>query len=179
MAFQIFRADQHPFEVSTVTLDQVPWFKGNEVAACLGYANPQQALRTNVDEDDRKTYAELAEGVLPGSTLPKQQPHEVSPPARRGRPPGSKDKAPRKRPARAVSPEVHEAPRPVTRRAPKRAPRRVQIVEEESDYSSAEDVPPSPRTRRHQEWTAYRQQQADTHQANVNRYASMFDRMFA
>ena len=103
------------------------------------------------------------------------------PPARRGRPPGSKDKAPRKRPVRAVSPEVHEAPppRPVTRRAPKRAPRRVQIVEEESDYSSAEDVLPSPRTRRHQEWTAYRQQQADTHQANVNRYASMFDRMLA
>ena len=108
------------------------------------------------------------------------------PPARRGRPPGSKDKAPRKRPARAVSPEVLEAPppRPVTRRssAPKRAPRRrVQIAEEESDCSSAEDVPepPSPRTRRHQEWTAYRQQQADTHQANVNRYASMFDRMLA
>ena len=105
------------------------------------------------------------------------------PPARRGRPPGSKDKAPRKRPARAVSPEVLEAPppRPVTRRssAPKRAPwRRVRIVEEESDYSSAEDVV-SPRTRRHQEWTAYRQQQADTHQANVNRYASMFDRMLA
>ena len=76
------------------------------------------------------------------------------PPARRGRPPGSKDKAPRKRPARAVSPEVLEAPppRPVTRRssAPNRAPRRrVQIAEEESDYSSAEDVPPSPRTRRH------------------------------
>ena len=118
----------------------------------------------------------------------EEEPTEPPPPAasRRGRPPGSKDKAPRKRPARAVSPEVLEAPppRPVTRRssAPKSAPRRrVQIVEEESDYSSAEDVPepPSPRTRRHQEWTAYRQQQADTHQANVNRYASLFDRMLA
>ena len=116
----------------------------------------------------------------------EEEPKETPPPARRGRPPGSKDKAPRKRPARAVSPEVLEAPppRPVTRRssAPKSAPRRrVRIVEEESDYSSAEDVPepPSPRTRRHQEWTAYRQQQADTHQANVNRYASMFDRMLA
>ncbi len=116
-------------------------------------------------------------------TLPEEETAETPPPARRGRPPGSKDKAPRKRPARAVSPEVLEAPppRPVTLRssAPKRAPRRVQIVEEESDYSSAEDVPPSPRTRRHQEWTAYRQQQADTHQANVNRYASLFDRMLA
>ena len=77
MAFQVFRADQHPFEVTTLTVDQVPWFKGREVAACLGYVNAQQALRTNVDEDDRKTYAELMEGVLPDSTVSKQQPHEV------------------------------------------------------------------------------------------------------
>ena len=38
LAFQVFRADQHPFEVSTLTVDQIPWFKGREVAACLGYA---------------------------------------------------------------------------------------------------------------------------------------------
>ena len=58
MAFQVFRADQHPFEVSTLTVDQIPWFKGNEVAACLGYASPRKALRDHVDEEDRKTYAE-------------------------------------------------------------------------------------------------------------------------
>ena len=62
----------------------------------------------------------------------------------------------------------------MTRRS---APRRVQIVEDES--SEEVTPPPSPRTQRHQEWTAYRQRQADTHQANVNRYASLFDRMLA
>ena len=59
MALQIFRADQHPFEVTTVTVDHMVWFKGSEVAACLGYADPQQAVSTNVDEDDAKTCAEL------------------------------------------------------------------------------------------------------------------------
>ena len=111
-----------------------------------------------------------------------EEPAETPPAARRGRPPGAKeDKAPRKRP-RAASPEVEAPPppRPVTRlsSAPKRAPRRVQIVEEDSD-DSPEEATPSPRTRRHQEWAAYRQHQADTHQANVNRYASLFDRMLA
>ena len=68
-------------------------------------------------------------------------------------------------------------PRPVTRRssAPQRAPKRVQIVEEEE----SEEELPSPRTKRHQEWTAYRKNRADAHQANVNHYARMFDRMLA
>ena len=51
-------------------------------------------------------------------------------------------------------------------------------MEEESD-SPEEAPPPSPRTRRHQEWTAYRQHKANAHQANVNRYAALFDRMLA
>ena len=62
MAFQVFRADQHPFEVSTLTVDQIPWFKGNEVATCLGYTNPRKALRDHVEKEDKKTYAELMEG---------------------------------------------------------------------------------------------------------------------
>ena len=33
MALQIFRADQDLFEVTTLTVDQVVWFKGREVAA--------------------------------------------------------------------------------------------------------------------------------------------------
>ena len=112
-----------------------------------------------------------------------QRESSVAAPRGRGRPAGSKDKQPRKRPARAASAdesEEEEPPRPVTRRSrpPNSAPkRRVQIVEEESD--SFEEAPPSPRTRRHQEWTAYRQQQTNAHQANVNRYAALFDRMLA
>ena len=70
----------------------------------------------------------------------------------RGRPPGSKDKQPRKRPARAACADVPD---------------------------EEEEPPPSPRTKRHQEWTAYRQQRANAHQANINRYAALFDRMLA
>ena len=76
-ATHVFRADEHPFEATTVTVDQVPWFKGREVAACLGYVNPQQTLRRNVDEEDRKTYGELIEGVLPTAPPSKHQPHDL------------------------------------------------------------------------------------------------------
>ena len=134
----------------------------------------------------------------PAQELPKEEETVplVAAPRGRGRPPGSKDKQPRKRPAPAadvLGEEEEEEedepppPRPVTRRSrarpPKSAPRRrVQIVEEESD-SPAEEAettpPPSPRTRRHQEWTTYRQQKADAHRANVNHYAALFDRMLA
>ena len=62
MALQVWRAEQHPFEVTTVTVDQVPWFKGKEVAACLAYTNSRKALRDHVDEEDRKAYAELIKG---------------------------------------------------------------------------------------------------------------------
>ena len=139
---------------------------------------------------------------VPAQELPKEEQTAplVAAPRGRGRPAGSKDKQPRKRPARAaawadVAGEEEEEetqeppPRPSTRRrssAPKSAPRRrVQIVTEESASSSAEEEeeeeapPPSPRTTRHQQWAVYRQQKADVHQANVNRYAALFDRMLA
>ena len=77
MALQVFRADQHPFQVTTVVVDQVPWFKGKEVAACLAYTNPQKALRDHVDEEDRKAYAELIKGVNESGPPLNQQPHEV------------------------------------------------------------------------------------------------------
>ena len=62
MALQVFRADQHPLEVTTVTVDQVTYFKGNEVAACLGYARPRKAVYDNVDEEDKTTYETLMKG---------------------------------------------------------------------------------------------------------------------
>ena len=104
-------------------------------------------------------------------SAPESAPEAKVSPAKRGRPSGAKDKAPRKRRPMSIEPP----PRPVTRRSS--APKRVQIVEDES--SEEVTPPPSPRTQRHQEWTAYRQRQADTHQANVNRYATLFDRMLA
>ena len=97
-----------------------------------------------------------------------------SPKQKRGRPAGSKDKQPRKRPVRAVSPV-----RPVTRRAVSRQTKRVQIVESASAASlSAEEVE-TPRTARHRQYAEHRQRRQDVHQANINRYAALFDRMLA
>lgn len=39
--------------VRIVTIDGEPWFVGKDVAEALGYGNSRQALKTNVDEDDR------------------------------------------------------------------------------------------------------------------------------
>ena len=64
MALQVFRTDQHPFEITTMTVDQVVWFKGCEAAACLNYARPRNAVKDLVDEEDKKTYAKLIEGRI-------------------------------------------------------------------------------------------------------------------
>ena len=95
---------------------------------------------------------------------------------KRGRPAGSKDKQPRKRPVRAVSLE-----RPVTRRSapPRKATRRVQIVESASEASESASEVETPRTARHRQWVEHRKHKQDMHQANVNRYAALFDRMLA
>ena len=58
-------------------MNQMAWFKGKEVATCLGFTNTQQALRHNIDEEDKKTYEELVDGVLLDSAPSNQQPHEV------------------------------------------------------------------------------------------------------
>ena len=138
------------------------------------------------------------EGELPREeqtlhTAPRREQSSHAAPRARGRPAGSKDKQPRKRPARAAAweEEEEEQPqqtreRPPTRRsAPPKisAPRRrVRIVESDSSSaSSAEEheEAPSPRTARHRQWAVYRQQKTDAHQANVNRYAALFDQVLA
>ena len=95
---------------------------------------------------------------------------------KRGRPAGSKDKQPRKRPVRAVSLE-----RPVTRRSapPRKVTKRVQIVESASEASESASEVETPRTARHRQWAEHRQHKLDAHQANVNRYVALFDRMLA
>ena len=133
-------------------------------------------MAIEVTDIEEASAPESAPESAPQESVPQEESAEEPPeakvsPAKRGRPPGAKDKAPRKR--RPIS--IEPPPRPVTRRSS--APKRVQIVEDES--SEEVTPPPSPRTQRHQEWTAYRQRQADTHQANVNRYATLFDRMLA
>ena len=91
------------------------------------------------------------------------------------RPAGSKDKQPRKRPVRAASLE-----RPVARRsAPPRKVQQCVQIESASEASSSASEIETPRTARHRQYAEYRQQKNDLYQANVNKYAAMFDRMLA
>lgn len=39
--------------IRTVELDGEPWLVGKDVAAALGYKNPQEAIRTHVDDEDK------------------------------------------------------------------------------------------------------------------------------
>jgi prophage antirepressor-like protein len=45
-------------KVRTIMINDEPWFVGKDVADCLGYSNPQKAIRDHVDEED-KTVNEL------------------------------------------------------------------------------------------------------------------------
>ena len=40
-------------EIRTVTIDNEPWFVGKDVAGALGYENPQKAVRTHVEVEDK------------------------------------------------------------------------------------------------------------------------------
>lgn len=40
-------------EIRTLTVDRTPFFVGKDVAEVLGYSNPQKAVRTHVDEEDK------------------------------------------------------------------------------------------------------------------------------
>lgn len=46
---------EHPAfgEVRTVSIDGEPWFVGKDVAQVLGHTNPQRAVKTHVDEEDK------------------------------------------------------------------------------------------------------------------------------
>lgn len=51
-------------QIRTLTIDDEPYFVGKDVATVLGYSNPQKAIRTHVDEEDRG----VNEMVTPGGT---------------------------------------------------------------------------------------------------------------
>lgn len=53
-------------EVRTVTINDEPWFVGKDVAQVLGYKNPQEAIRTHVDPDDKG----VSEILTPGGKQP-------------------------------------------------------------------------------------------------------------
>lgn len=39
--------------IRTIELDGEPWMVGKDVAIALGYKNPQEAIRTHVDDEDK------------------------------------------------------------------------------------------------------------------------------
>ena len=45
--------------VSAVMINGEPWFRAKDIAIALGYANPCQAVRHNVDERDRSQLKDL------------------------------------------------------------------------------------------------------------------------
>ena len=119
------------------------------------------------DDTDARDESQTADDPDARDKLPQ------SPKKKPGRPAGSKDKAPRRRPLCAQ-------PRPVTRRSapPRKTEKRVQIESASEASESAEEVE-SPRTVRHRQYVNHRQHMQDMHQASVNRYAALFDRMLA
>ena len=53
-------------EIRTMTQDGEPWFVGKDVAELLGYAKPQNAIATHVDDED-KTLAPIQGGCSTGT----------------------------------------------------------------------------------------------------------------
>ena len=60
-----------------IIAEQIPRFKGNDVAASLEYANARDALHKHVDPEDKTTYSELTKGACMADPLSNQQPHDV------------------------------------------------------------------------------------------------------
>ena len=51
---QIFKNDSFG-EVRTLIIDNEPWFVGKDVARILGYAKPENAISTHIDNEDKTT----------------------------------------------------------------------------------------------------------------------------
>ncbi len=49
---QIFNSPEFG-DIRAVEMDGEPWFVGKDMAAALGYKNPQEAIRTHVDDEDK------------------------------------------------------------------------------------------------------------------------------
>ena len=50
--------------IRTVELDGEPWLVGKDVATALGYKNPQEAIRTHVDDEDKGVSEILTPGRI-------------------------------------------------------------------------------------------------------------------
>lgn len=61
--FEVFNHPAFGF-VRVVLKDGEPWFVGKDVAEVLGYKDPDQALRKNIEEDDKDLFKSVHETVL-------------------------------------------------------------------------------------------------------------------
>ena len=55
----LFNYESSTFQIPYSLINNQLWFKATDVATTLGYANTQQAIRVNVDDDDRTKLGEL------------------------------------------------------------------------------------------------------------------------
>lgn len=53
---QVFKNNEFG-QIRTLTMENEPWFVGKDVADALGYGNHRQALKTNVDADDKVVHS--------------------------------------------------------------------------------------------------------------------------
>lgn len=51
-------------EIRTVTIDNEPWFVGQDVAAALGYSNLKTAVPKHVSEEDRQIIKSTQNGYF-------------------------------------------------------------------------------------------------------------------
>ena len=59
-----FSFQNSSIKVHQVNLDGTPWFKGKDVAGCLGYSNTEQAVKGHVQNDDKRLLCEVCSRVL-------------------------------------------------------------------------------------------------------------------
>ena len=129
-------------------------------------------LQQNVEESMNEP-SEAPESAEQAPAEPEAVEAAPAAPKRRGRPPGAKDKQPRRRLKDEVE-DLEEVPQ-----SPKKKAKRVQIAYESPESQEEITPPPTPRTAHRNQWRGYREQQVSHHQMRVAHYANIFDRMLA
>ncbi len=74
---QIFNSEEFG-QVRTVLIDNEPYFVGKDVAAALGYINPQDALKNHIDSEDKKMGEPNATPYIIDSLGRKQYPTYIN-----------------------------------------------------------------------------------------------------
>ena len=55
----LFKNDISSFNIPYIIVNNFPYFKGKDIATILGYVDTKQAIRVNVDDDDKQKLEEL------------------------------------------------------------------------------------------------------------------------